>query len=307
MRLICHLCYIFHVSTVNRLFPPHMLDILLHPERWTLVAGHGVTEHAPINHKQHTAWMQKASHAHAHHEICLVVAGQGVHGFNGAVYPCTPGTVFYFAAHDSHDQAPPPHLEDMDQLWFSVLKDFVMARVLAVRRGEYTVIGKGSRMLSRGDLGLSDCRSLFARAGTDKLPVEVRRAHLRAAVALLVTALVETGYGEQEPQESGSFQGQVIAAICRHIEETAGHGESLESLARLSGYSRYHFLRLFKKHAGRTVHEHIDRCRLQRVHAMRAAGHPRREIAAALGFSSPAVFARWYRKCSNTPPGSGTD
>ena len=77
-----------------------------------------------------------------------------------------------------------------------------------------------------------------------------------------------------------------------------GRGVTLDMLARISGYSKFHFLRLFQRCTGQTVHTYIDHCRRQRVEAMLQQGCAKKEIAAALGFSCPAAFSRWLKVSS---------
>ncbi len=126
-------------------------------------------------------------------------------------------------------------------------------------------------------------------------PADLLRLKLRSAVGLLITALIHAGYASVH-DDRHAFQQHVVAAIQQHIRETAGHGECLDSLARISGYSKFHFLRLFEQHTGQTVHRYLDDCRLQRVRTMLERGCSKKEISAALGFSCQSAFSRWLKK-----------
>lgn len=285
----------------NHLFTPEQLAVLLAPECWALVGAAGLAEPPPVTDRAHRRWLADNAHAHGHAELCVVLAGEGCHGCSGTLYALAPGTVFYFGPFTAHDQVPPPHMRFADQLWFSMVKDTVVARLLEVRDGSFGFGGKWSVMLTREQLGCTDCRTLLEGLEQEELPAALRRLKLRAAAATLVAALVGAGYRREEQPSAESFQGQVIAMICGHIQESAGRGETLGSLARLAGYSRFHFLRLFKQHTGRSVHEYIDECRLRRVREWQAAGFKQARIAEQLGFSSPSVFARWYRAYREGP------
>jgi AraC-like DNA-binding protein len=88
---------------------------------------------------------------------------------------------------------------------------------------------------------------------------------------------------------------EIIATVRAHLEETAGRGDTVESLARLAGYSKYHFLRLFKQHTGHTIHAYVDICRHAKMSTLEDQGLTRRRIAEELGFSSASAFLRWRR------------
>ena len=84
---------------------------------------------------------------------------------------------------------------------------------------------------------------------------------------------------------------EVLAASLRAIMDA-----QVKALARMAGYSTYHFLRLFKKHTGHTVHAYIDQCRQKRMEQLERKGTPRAQIAHALGFTALSSFSRWRRQ-----------
>jgi AraC-like DNA-binding protein len=86
---------------------------------------------------------------------------------------------------------------------------------------------------------------------------------------------------------------KVVDAIKEHIQESAGAGVSLDRLAVISGYSKYHFLRMFKDRTGTTVHEYVNQCRMAKCRELLSEGARKSEISDILGFSSPATFSRW--------------
>lgn len=279
----------------NRFFRTDELGVLLHPETWRLVAPPSVAELGPCEAPGHQAWMRGNTHAHAHQEVCLILAGSGLHGCGGAVYPLEPGTVLHLGPFVDHDQAPPPDMDQVDQLWFSLVREAAIARVVEVRQGQYSFRRGFCELLSGPEVHVGECLRGVTEAAAAE-PEGLAALGARGAVMTLVAALVSRGQAGHEVERAQDFQGEVVTAICRHLQETAGCGESLESLARLAGYSKFHFLRLFKAHTGQSVHEYIDQCRLQRVRRLRATGYTERAIGEALGFSSPAVYCRWYRR-----------
>ncbi len=91
--------------------------------------------------------------------------------------------------------------------------------------------------------------------------------------------------------------------VLDHIETHLGDELTLEELARVACFSKYHFHRLFRSLLGENLGQFIQRLRLER-----AAGYLRQEphkpitrIAYDCGFASSAAFTRAFRahfRCS---------
>jgi AraC family transcriptional regulator of adaptative response/methylated-DNA-[protein]-cysteine methyltransferase len=86
----------------------------------------------------------------------------------------------------------------------------------------------------------------------------------------------------------------VVRDACAFIEaeETA---PSLDALAARSGYSRFHFLRMFRDHTGLTPHSYAEGIRARRLHAALAGGVRVVDAVADAGFGSES---RVYEKTS---------
>jgi len=91
---------------------------------------------------------------------------------------------------------------------------------------------------------------------------------------------------------SGSFA--AVAYLYAHY----GEALSLDDIADSAAFSRFHFHRVFSSVVGETVSDFLKRVRLQQA-ASRLSDHPGdsvTEVALAVGFSSPSVFARAFRE-----------
>jgi AraC family transcriptional regulator len=94
---------------------------------------------------------------------------------------------------------------------------------------------------------------------------------------------------------------QRINAVIAHIRENLNNDLALETLARVAGFSPFHFHRLFKSITGETVNEIVMRLRLERAAALLRAT-PQLSITDAAfdcGFKSVAVFSRAFKKQYN--------
>lgn len=71
---------------------------------------------------------------------------------------------------------------------------------------------------------------------------------------------------------------------------------SLEALAKRSGYSRFHFLRMFRDHTGLTPRSYAEGVRARRLHAALAGGDRVADAVAGAGFGSES---RVYEKTAS--------
>ncbi|MEO9190986.1 MAG: bifunctional DNA-binding transcriptional regulator/O6-methylguanine-DNA methyltransferase Ada [Acetobacteraceae bacterium] len=94
---------------------------------------------------------------------------------------------------------------------------------------------------------------------------------------------------------------EVVRDACAAIE-AAEEIPSLEHLATRSGYSRFHFLRLFRAHTGLTPRGYAEGVRAQRLHASLAAGERVADAVAGAGFGSESrVYERTGALLGMTP------
>lgn len=272
----------------NAHFEPAQRAILGAAERWRLISTLVPAEVSPIARRERVA-----SHAHPHQEVLIPLSGRAVYALGDRVYPCTGGTVFFFDRFEPHDNGYSRDIREAVHLWVSIVEDGAVARTLCISEGRISA-GAVLAALSPASIGLDlqkaigDARHLAATAPG------LARTRLVGAIAAVVASLIIEASPALDTGP-GSVQEQAIAAITRHIRQTAGNGVTLEHLARITGYSKFHFLRLFKTCTGRTVHQFVDDCRRERVAEWRAAGRSHKDIGENLGFSCPAAFSRWYR------------
>ena len=79
------------------------------------------------------------------------------------------------------------------------------------------------------------------------------------------------------------------------IHSKASGPLSLDTVARASCLSRYHFHRVFTQVFEMTPHTYLTRIRLARAHSALRAGTPVVDVCVDVGFSSPSSFSRQFR------------
>jgi AraC family transcriptional regulator of adaptative response/methylated-DNA-[protein]-cysteine methyltransferase len=94
---------------------------------------------------------------------------------------------------------------------------------------------------------------------------------------------------------------EVVRDACAFIE-AAAEVPSLEKLADRAGYSRFHFLRMFRAHTGLTPRSYAEGVRARRLHAALAAGERVVDAVAEAGFGSESrVYERTGALLGMTP------
>jgi AraC family transcriptional regulator of adaptative response/methylated-DNA-[protein]-cysteine methyltransferase len=94
---------------------------------------------------------------------------------------------------------------------------------------------------------------------------------------------------------------EVVRDACAFIEAEE-EMPSLEALADRAGYSRFHFLRMFRAHTGLTPRSYAEGVRARRLHAALAAGERVADAVAEAGFGSESrVYERTGELLGMTP------
>ncbi|MGE0226494.1 MAG: bifunctional DNA-binding transcriptional regulator/O6-methylguanine-DNA methyltransferase Ada [Acetobacteraceae bacterium] len=94
---------------------------------------------------------------------------------------------------------------------------------------------------------------------------------------------------------------EVVRDACAFIESSESM-PSLEALAERAGYSRFHFLRMFRDHTGVTPRSYAEGVRARRLHAALADGSRVADAVAEAGFGSESrVYEKTGRLLGMTP------
>ena len=95
----------------------------------------------------------------------------------------------------------------------------------------------------------------------------------------------------------------VVGDARAHIKQTDTM-PSLESLAARAGYSKFHFLRMFREHTGVTPRSYAESVRARRLQASLAAGERVADAVAGVGFGSESRVCESPGKLLGMTPGA---
>jgi AraC family transcriptional regulator len=96
----------------------------------------------------------------------------------------------------------------------------------------------------------------------------------------------------------------ILRRVKKYMEEHLQDKLSLDELAHETGYSRAHFLRMFRAATGKTPHQYLTERRIERAQSMllEAKKISLIDVAAQCGFSSQSHLTRVFRKRVGATP-----
>lgn len=103
--------------------------------------------------------------------------------------------------------------------------------------------------------------------------------------------------GNVQKQHSDKF-----AEILLYIDTNYAEQLTLDGVASLIGFSKYHFIRLFKEYTGTTFYEYLTAKRIQHAKELLFTNMEITEIAFSCGFNNQTSFCRTFKKECKMPP-----
>jgi AraC-like DNA-binding protein len=283
------------MNIAENIFDEASLLIMLDSKSWKIACSQLPIETPLLSTKEHNLWLKKNTDKHLHREILLVLKGNSLNSLNGKSYLCSPGSLFLFDELEEHDRAYSSINEDIDHLWLHLIEDKIAARIVKIRNHHLEYCGH--------DLVIEDKNliSLVVEAWdslkSSKLSDELKRKKLVSRIFVFILELVERDLnGDSTSGSTKTYQAQTIDMIKEYIISISGKNLTIDKLARIAGYSKFHFIRLFRQHTGESIHKYINSVRISKVKSMSTAGCRKKEIGDKLGFSCASAFSRWYKK-----------
>lgn len=128
-----------------------------------------------------------------------------------------------------------------------------------------------------------------------------RVAQVHGAVLTLLAYLCRT-YGEKRKEAFPPARDGVLRAI-RYLREHVTESITAEKLAEVAGFSKYHFLRAFKKATSYTVVTYLNALRVEKAKKLLFAGERTvGEVALECGFNNLSYFSKLFRAHTGLSP-----
>ena len=151
------------------------------------------------------------------------------------------------------------------------------------------------------DPALRQLMKLFhADASAGGLWEQLYRDHLSHALALRVLSL--NGMQATDTKAPSALPYRALRRVIERMNEL-GDNLTIEELAKESGYSRTHFLRMFRAATGRTPHNYLVHLRLERAQEMiKKQTVSLIDVAMTCGYSSQSHMTQVFRTILGVTP-----
>jgi AraC family transcriptional regulator len=243
-----------------------------------------------------------------HVEICLVVAGnedglvrRAGAGFCQEAMPKT-GAIWLSPAGLGKEiviTAPIPqtmHIYLPTALFDRLNDDFNLP--VAPAHSIRLAVGIGDDVIDQ--IGRSILSELTVETAASRVYVEAASLTLAAR---LLQKYCDSGACASTESAADSLDHIRLRRVLDYIAANIGDDITLANLARIAGYSPFHFARKFTRAMGVSPHRYVSRIRLENAMAELAAGKlPLAEIALNAQFSSQASFTRAFHRATGMTP-----
>lgn len=229
-------------------------------------------------------------------EVLLVLDGECEYMIGDRIYCGGADTAIFVPPSVTHEAWYPDNAPPGRHLWIIIMPNYL----------QYNLFSLDKRGVSR-DLNIAGFHSFSPNNHQQLLATweEAERnggepeslAELALLVNLQAVRLVRI-YREALHDETHGTEvhNRLLVTNAReYIDIQCGRDCSIDLLAKRVGCSRTHFTRIFRKHAGCSVLEYINRQRLKHYLSMRP-DTPVKIFAQELGFSSASAFIHWRKQ-----------
>ncbi|MDP4090210.1 MAG: AraC family transcriptional regulator [Bacillota bacterium] len=244
-------------------------------------------------------------HWHRETEVILCLQGECCVNLNGTSYSINTGDILFISPGNLHSLSAPDHSERMilqfDYSLINNLKDFnLFSAVLQF----ITIISSKLDPDIHTDIYnlMLDIRSEYF--GDNEFKNAVMYVKLLSIYILIAKKYTKaTSHLKKIPQNKYQDYMNKFSYIFNYIEEHYAENLTLEQLAGLGGFSRFHFSRLFKKFTNMSLTEYINCKRISKAEVLLL--NPSlsiTEVALQSGFNSLSSFNRVFRAHKNCSP-----
>lgn len=173
--------------------------------------------------------------------------------------------------------------------------------------------------ITREIVGVEAGLPFFARAVIHDAELALRLARAHRAIELSPhvldreSALIITLGDLIQRHADAPFRSSALPDVPRHVSRVRellsvdlSADLSLADLAEAANLSRYHLIRLFRRHVGLPPHAYRNQLRVHRARALLAQGMAIAEAAQAVGFADQSHLSRHFKRVYGVAPGAAT-
>lgn len=128
------------------------------------------------------------------------------------------------------------------------------------------------------------------------------RAKVSNAISNILTEMLASLSDESSPRNSETVSN--LTWLADYIRTHCTESLHLDDFSKFSNLSKHHLVRIFGQQFGMPPYRYLHFCRINLAqHLLRNTNMTITEIAIAVGYNDPVVFARHFRSFHDVPPG----
>ena len=231
---------------------------------------------------------------HLQREIFFVIDGDSRYMLNGSVYPVPPGTVCLINHWESHAFGYRKNDYNLLHFWINIWSnEHMSAYAMHVEKnGVYRISTR--RLTFPPEFQMLITRRWDRLMALKEVTQEIVMDYMKLPLEMLFNEIAFQLQNESSSEKENSDS--ILESLKKYIQTTNGRGCSYQKLEQVSGYSRSHLAHRFRKYAGCSLGNYIDKVRVAYTVKALQRGLKQKEIAFELGFSSPSNFWLWMKK-----------
>ena len=241
--------------------------------------------------------------AHDFREVIIVLAGNYEMLFDRRIYTLTPGTTLIIDSGELHEGGYPDDVPPGRHLWIHLLPEHFIYSLYYNDGGGYRHIDLVSAYRHYDPPGQKLIHDAWNNARESGGAPEFL-AELSLRLQLRAVQIVQL---QKEMEDCDKYNTEKrnwlhIKTVMDYIDIQSGRDCSIAKLTQLAGCSRTSFIRNFRRFAGCSALEYVNRQRILRYQSLLKVGlisgtpPPLKACARELGFSSPQAFVFWRKK-----------
>jgi AraC-like DNA-binding protein len=241
-------------------------------------------------------------HRHNHTEVLVCVAGPTSFGWLNRVFRLETGAVLLVERLEQHAFYYPQDVGEFEHLWVSWQDAPLQENGIATFRfhGRRDSVTQDTLCFPRSEQIFADVRSAWDSFGSlEESMRPLGKERLRTLLARMILELSFRAQSSQQELDTGSTS---VRKICAVIDSHPDREVPLSEAARVAGYSKYYFHRLFLRCTGETLHTYNTRRRIAHARQLLEGGWSCRAVAEEMSFASPTAFSHWYKRHQGVTP-----
>ncbi len=250
------------------------------------------------------SWTQTHAEKHGQDEILICLAGKHHYGIHSRAIDLSPGSAALIPHGTPHDSRYASHHEPCIDLWLHLFPHGKANINFAQHHPKKKLILTPITLAEPGLLG--DLQKACSLLNDPRMANLNHRKKTGNFLLYLLHAIIEQLDKNNHLKESVN-EHLILENIKSHASRNLTDSLTLEELAKLAGYSPFHFHRMFKRFEGTTPRAFVETKRVELACRLLKEGLSVTAAAMDSGFSTSSQFNRVFKKHLNLSPSRWID